>query len=75
MRTFLDGEPPKRGTPHFYCGDTWLEKVSRSDVAWDSNGNDLMEFDVDGVTMHPATFEEVPAYKEDLFWTNPNTNM
>lgn len=44
-------------------------------MAWDSNGNDLMELDVDGVTLHPATFEEVPAYKQYLFWTNPNTNM
>jgi hypothetical protein len=32
---------------YFYYGDTWLERVSRSDVAWDSNGNDLMELDVD----------------------------
>lgn len=75
MRTFLDGEVPKSGTPHFYCGDTWLEKVSRSDLAWDSDGNDLMEFDADGVTLHPATFEEVPVYQNFLFWTNPNTNM
>lgn len=75
VRTFLDREPLKRGTPHFYYGDTWLERVSRSDVAWDSNGNDLMELDVDRVTLHPTTFKGVRAYKDDLFWTNPNTNM
>ncbi|KAJ5197157.1 hypothetical protein N7449_007636 [Penicillium cf. viridicatum] len=75
VRKFLDGQVPDSGTPHFYCGDTWLNKVSRSDLAWDSNGDDLMELDADGVTLHPATFEEVPDYQKFLFWTNPNTNM
>lgn len=75
MRAFLDGEPLREGTPHFYCGDTWLEKFSRDDVPWDEDGNDLMKLDSDGVTQRPASFEDVLAYQADLFYTDSNGNL
>ncbi|KAL4796922.1 hypothetical protein BDV19DRAFT_387792 [Aspergillus venezuelensis] len=65
VSNFLSGKKLDN-TPRLYCHDTWLKRHARTDIAWDTDGNEIRTMDKDGVE-HPLSIENCEQYKE-LFW-------
>ncbi|PYH81857.1 hypothetical protein BO82DRAFT_414754 [Aspergillus uvarum CBS 121591] len=68
---FLSGKTTLSSTPRLYCSDTWLTKLSRDDVAWDSDGDVVMQEDGGGVSA-PIAIEDVDEYDSELWRTQKN---
>ncbi|RHZ46088.1 uncharacterized protein CDV56_104539 [Aspergillus thermomutatus] len=72
-KNFLDGTSTRLArTPHLYCNDKWLKKLSRSDAAWDTSRDEtIMKVNPEDGSMVPMTIEEVPLYQNYL-WEKKN---
>ncbi|KAJ5622947.1 hypothetical protein N7490_011552 [Penicillium lividum] len=69
VKNFLDGQTTTANILYLFCNDKWLQKLQRSDVAKDVNGNDIFEYDSTASDhLSPVSIENIPSYQE-MLWT------
>lgn len=69
VQQFLNGSPSPGATPHLYCDDTWLTRLSRTDAAWDAEKDTIMTIDPSDPNgaFAPVAIEDIAEYRQFLW--------
>lgn len=66
VKNFLDGNSDK-ATPYLFCDDKWLQKLERTDAAWDTEKQESVFDDGPDGTLAPVAIEDVKNYRSELW--------
>ena len=69
VQQFLNGSPSPGATPHLYCDDTWLTRLSRTDAAWDAEKDTITTIDPSDPNgaFAPVAIEDIAEYRQFLW--------